>query len=81
MESQYRGRRIVKCVAEWRKKRPTEEGLDIGEVGLALLLEVGETDLYYRVRTNEFDCWFDTYLFGADVDSGWALVVTVLEKQ
>ena len=80
VSGQYPGRRIVKVVVERCQKRPAERGLDLGEVGLALLLETGEVDLYYRVLAEELDCYVDTFLDGPDFDSGWLVVVTVLEK-
>jgi hypothetical protein len=76
----YPGRTIINVAAEVRQKRPAEEGLDLGEVGLALLLETGEVELYGRVLANELDCYVDTFLEGTDSDSGWLVVVTVLEK-
>jgi hypothetical protein len=42
----YPDRSIIQVVAELREKRPAEEGLDIGEVGMALLLDFGEVELF-----------------------------------
>lgn len=81
VRTQYTGRKVVKIVAELRQRRPVEEGLDIVQVGMALLIENGEVDLYFRVIADEFDCFMDTYKNLNDVDSGWILIVTVLEKK
>jgi hypothetical protein len=80
---QYEGRKIINFFTEFRGKHPSEENLDINNVGMALLIERGATDLYHKVRSGEVECWVDSYctiLEKPDGPLGWVIAVTILEK-
>lgn len=72
--------KIVDIAAEIRQKHPAVEGLDLTDVGLALLLETGKVDIYYKIITGELGCYIDTFLFPLHIDLSWYIVVTIFEN-
>lgn len=74
---------IIYISAEKSKKRPAEEGLNLGDVGFAQLIEKGKVDLYHQIIGRELDCYVDTFSndITKNADLYWYIVVTVFEKQ
>ncbi len=80
VEGTYPERNIIAIVGERREHRPSDEGLDLGTLAMAMLKKYADPKTQLGVSSGALDYWLDSYLVATDPSNGWIVTGTALEK-